>query len=240
MIKKILTCILLLPFFFCCGKKELIVLTDHSFPPFEYIKNGEPVGVDPDIAAIIGEKLGKKIKILPIGFSSIIPSIERKLGDIGIAAITITPERQKCVDFSIPYAKSEQFIISLNRFPVTNKDELDGIRIGVKQGTTSHMTVRQIGLKKMDLYTFSTTMHVVKALLNEEIDAAVIDQQTAMWITTQYDQTQSHPLEGTAEYYAICVQKNNTKLLAEINKILEEMVSQGEIEAFIKKHSTLF
>lgn len=240
MIKKILPFILLLLLFSCENRKELIVLTDHSFPPFEYIKNGEPVGVDPEIATIIGEKLGKKVKILPIGFSSIIPSIERKLGDIGIAAITITPERQKCVDFSIPYAKSEQFIISLNRFPITNKNELDGIRVGVKQGTTSHATIRQIGLKKMDLYTFSTAMHIVRALLNEEIDAAVIDQQTAVWITTQYDQTQSHPLEGTAEYYAICVQKNNTKLLMEINKTLEELISQGKIEALIKKHSNFF
>ncbi len=239
MIRKFLPFMLLLSLF-SCSKRELIVLTDHSFPPFEYIKNGEPAGVDPDIAAIIGEKLGKKIKILPIGFSSIIPSIERKLGDIGIAAITVTPEREKCVDFSIPYAKSEQFIISLNRFPITNEDELDGIRIGVKQGTTGHVTVREIGLKKMDLYTFPTTMHILKALLNEEIDAIIIDQQTAAWITAQYDQTQSHPLKGTAEYYAVCVQKNNTKLLIEINKILEEMISQGKIEALIKKHSDLF
>lgn len=239
MIKKILPFILLLSIFSCC-KKELIVLTDHSFPPFEYIKNGEPVGIDPDIAAIIGERLGRKVKILPIGFNSIIPSIERKLGDIGIAAITVTPERQKCVDFSIPYARSELFIISLNSFPITNREELDGIRIGVKQGTTSHAAVRQIGLKKMDLYTFPTTMHVLKALLSEDVDAIVIDQQTATWITAQYDQTQSHPMKETAEYYAICVQKNNTKLLAEINKILEEMISQGEIEALMNKHSYLF
>lgn len=239
MIKKILPFILLLSIFSCC-KKELIVLTDHSFPPFEYIKNGEPVGIDPDIAAIIGERLGRKVKILPIGFNSIIPSIERKLGDIGIAAITVTPERQKCVDFSIPYAKSELFIISLNSFPITDREELDGIRIGVKQGTTSHAAVRQIGLKKMDLYTFPTTMHVLKALLSEDVDAIVIDQQTATWITAQYDQTQSHPMKETAEYYAICVQKNNTKLLAEINKILEEMISQGEIEALMNKHSYLF
>lgn len=42
--------IFLLAFLSCNKKNELVVLTDHSFPPFEYLKDGEPAGVDPDIA----------------------------------------------------------------------------------------------------------------------------------------------------------------------------------------------
>ncbi|MBR2317220.1 MAG: amino acid ABC transporter substrate-binding protein [Spirochaetales bacterium] len=232
--------IFLLAFLSCNKKNELVVLTDHSFPPFEYLKDGEPAGVDPDIAVKIGERTGRKVKIISVGFSSIIPSIERKFGDIGIAAMTVTLERKKHVDFSIPYAKSEQFIISLNKFPVISRDEFDGIRIGIKQGTTGHSLVRQMDLKKTDLFIYPTTLHVVKALLNDEIDAIVIDQQTAAWAKSQYNQLQCNPLRGTAEYYAICIQKGNTKLLNEINAILEEMISTGEIEALIEKHSALF
>ena len=224
----------------CSNKNELVVLTDHSFPPFEYIKDGIPSGVDPDIAAVIAQKLNKKIKIFSVGFTSIIPSIERKIGDIGIAAITITPDRQERVAFSIPYAKSEQFIISLKDFPVTNKSELDGLKIGVKQGTSSHTLIKQMGLKKTNLLTYPTTLHTIRALLNNETEAVVIDQQTALWATTQYSQLQSHPLKDGTEYYGICVNKSNSKLLTEINTIIKEMIANGEIKTLIEKHSNLF
>ena len=84
---KIIPVLIFFSLFLSCNRqKELLVLTDHSFPPFEYLKDGQPAGIDPDIARIIGEKLGRKVKIISVGFSSIIPSIERKLGDMGIAA----------------------------------------------------------------------------------------------------------------------------------------------------------
>ena len=238
---KIIPVLIFFSLFLSCNRqKELLVLTDHSFPPFEYLKDGQPVGIDPDIARIIGEKLGRKVKIISVGFSSIIPSIERKLGDMGIAAITITEQREKHVDFSKPYAKSEQFIISLNKFPITSKDEIKNIRIGLKQGTTGQALVKQMELKETMLFTYPTTPHALKALLNEEIDAIVIDRHIADWAIQQYNQLQAHLLKDSAEYYAICVQKGNTKLLNEINAILDEMLANGEIEELVKKHSTVF
>lgn len=224
----------------CSNKNELVVLSDHSFPPFEYIKDGIPSGIDPDIATVIAQKLNKKIKIFSVGFTSIIPSIERKMGDIGIAAITITPDRQERVAFSIPYAKSEQFIISLKDFPVINKNELEGLKIGVKQGTSAHTLIQQMGLKRINLLPYPTTLHTIRALLNNETEAVVIDQQTALWATKQYPQLQSHPLKDSTEYYGICVHKSNYKLLTEINTIIKEMTANGEIDALIEKHSNLF
>jgi polar amino acid transport system substrate-binding protein len=90
------------------------------------------------------------------------------------------------------------------------------------------------------LFTYPTTPHALKALLNEEIDAIVIDRHIADWAVQQYNQLQAHLLKDSAEYYAICVQKGNTKLLNEINAILDEMLANGEIEELVKKHSTVF
>jgi polar amino acid transport system substrate-binding protein len=138
------------------------------------------------------------------------------------------------------YAKSEQFIISLKDFPVTDKSKLEGLRIGVKQGTSGHTLIKEMGLKKTNLLTYPTTLHTVRALLNNETEAVVIDQQTALWATTQFPQLQSNPLKDSTEYYGICVHKSNSKLLAEINTIIEEMTANGEIETLIEKHSSLF
>jgi polar amino acid transport system substrate-binding protein len=95
-------------------------------------------------------------------------------------------------------------------------------------------------LKETMLFTYPTTQHALKALLNEEIDAIVIDRHIADWAIQQYNQLQAHLLKDSAEYYAICVQKGNTKLLNEINAILDEMLANGEIEELVKKHSTVF
>ena len=92
----------------------LVMATNADFPPYEDEVNGEIVGFDVDMANAICDILGMELKITDMDFSSIITAINFGEADMGIAGMSITPERQEIVDFTQSYALSSQVIIIHN------------------------------------------------------------------------------------------------------------------------------
>ena len=92
----------------------LVMATNADFPPYEDEVNGEIVGFDVDMANAICDILGMELKITDMDFSSIITAIGFEEADIGVAGISITPEREEVVDFTQSYALSSQVIIIHN------------------------------------------------------------------------------------------------------------------------------
>lgn len=89
----------------------LVMATNAEFPPYEEVVNGEIVGFDIDMARAICDEIGMELKIKNMDFSSIITSITLDEADIGLAGISVTPDREKIVDFTQSYATSCQVII---------------------------------------------------------------------------------------------------------------------------------
>lgn len=92
----------------------LVMATNAEFPPYEESVDGKIVGFDVDLAMAVCDELGMELKIKNMDFSSIITSINLDEADVGIAGISVTPERQQNVDFTQGYAVSSQVIIVRN------------------------------------------------------------------------------------------------------------------------------
>lgn len=94
------------------GRKELIMATNAEFPPYESkLDTGDIVGIDVDIMKAVCDKLDRRLKITDIAFDSVVANVERKMADVGVAAMTITDERKKSVAFTDPYMKATQVVI---------------------------------------------------------------------------------------------------------------------------------
>lgn len=92
----------------------LVMATNAEFPPYEDVVDGEIVGFDIDMAMAICDELGMELKIKDMAFNSIITSVTFDESDIGLAGISVTPERSEAVDFTQSYALSSQVIIVRN------------------------------------------------------------------------------------------------------------------------------
>lgn len=92
----------------------LVMATNAEFPPYEEEVNGEIVGFDVDMAMAICDELGMELKIKDMNFNSVITSLTFDEADIGLAGISVTPEREEVVDFTQGYAISSQVIIVRN------------------------------------------------------------------------------------------------------------------------------
>lgn len=89
----------------------LVVATNATFEPYEYIENGSFTGIDIDLAYAISDILGMNIKIEDMEFDSIITAVYSGKADIGLSGMTVTEDRLKSIDFSEPYTKATQVII---------------------------------------------------------------------------------------------------------------------------------
>ena len=89
----------------------LVVATNATFEPYEYMENGEVVGIDIDIAQAICDKLGMELQVDNIEFDAIITAVQSGRADIGIAGMTVTEDRLQSIDFTDNYATSTQVII---------------------------------------------------------------------------------------------------------------------------------
>ena len=76
---------------------KLIMATNAAFPPYEFIEGNEIVGIDAEIAGAIAEKLGLELQIDDMEFDSIVESVKGGKADIGLAGMTVTPERQEVI-----------------------------------------------------------------------------------------------------------------------------------------------
>jgi len=89
----------------------LTMATNAYFPPYEFYKDGKVIGIDAEMAQALADKLGKTLVIEDMEFESIITAVQSGKADIGVAGMTVTPDRLKNIDFSISYTTSKQVIV---------------------------------------------------------------------------------------------------------------------------------
>lgn len=93
------------------GNKTLKLGTNAAFPPFEYVEGSKIVGFDITMGQKIAQDAGTKLEVVDMAFDSLIPALASGAIDFIAAGMSVTEERKKNVDFSVPYFESEQVII---------------------------------------------------------------------------------------------------------------------------------
>ena len=220
----------------------LTMATNAAFPPYEYIEGGEIVGIDAEIAAAIAEKLGLGVQIEDMEFDSIIESVKSGKADIGLAGMTVTPDRAEEVDFTASYATGVQVIIVTEDSAITSVDDLfaEGAStvIGVQRNTTGDLyttwDLEDEGLATIDRY--SKGAEAVQALKTGKVDCVVIDNEPAKAFVAEVEGLKILSTEYITEEYAGAMSKDNTALYEAVNGALEELIADGTIQAIIDKY----
>ncbi len=243
----------------------LIMATNAAFPPYEFVDGSEYAGIDVEIAQAIANKLGKKLKIEDVDFGAVIAGVQSKKYDFGMAGITVTDERKEKVNFSDSYATGIQVIIVKNGSSITGLDSIfnfdengdpvslknENIKVGVQQDTTGDAycsdDISNWGFNNCDedgkiltdrVERYKTGADAIEGLKTGKVDLVIIDNEPAK----SYVEANPGKIfileneEYTVEDYAICVNKENTQLLEDINNALKELKADGTITAIINKY----
>lgn len=214
-------------------RPKLVMVTNATFPPYEYVQNGKIDGIDPCIVTKIADRLGYDIEIQDMSFDSVIAAVQSGKADIAASGITVTEDRKKQVYFTVPYVVSEQVIIVHGNSSIKNREDLKKCRIGVQHGTTGDLYVAQ-NIRAPERYSHGPL--AVAALIANKIDAVVVDREPGEVYISQHPSLKILPEALTYEEYAFAIGKYNAVLLEKFNAELQKMKDSGELKQIIEDY----
>lgn len=213
----------------------LTMATNAQFPPYEYYDGQDIIGIDADIAKAIADKLGLELKIEDMEFDSIITSVQNGKADLGLAGMTVTPDRQKNVDFSDSYANGVQSVIVKEDSTIAKIDDLKGKKIGVQLSTTGDLyAAEKYGKDAVQQYNKGSD--AVMALTQGQVDAVIIDNEPAKSFVEANTGLKILDAEFANEDYAACISKDNAGLTKAVNKALAELKADGTLQKIVDKY----
>ena len=223
---------------------KLTMATNAAFPPYEYVEGGEVAGIDAEIADAIADKLGLELQIDDMEFDSITEALKGGKADIGLAGMTITPDRQEEVDFTVSYTTGVQVIIVTEDSDITSADDLlaEGANhtVGVQRNTTGDIyttkDIEDAGLGTIDRY--SKGAEAVQALKTGKVDCVVIDNEPAKAFVAEVEGLKILDTEYITEEYAAAMSKDNPALYEAVNNALMELIADGTVQSIIDKYIT--
>ena len=197
--------------------KVYSVGTNAEYPPFEYLEDGKVAGLDADIVELISKKTGIKYEWKNMNFDGLIPALQTKKIDVAIAGMSITPERAKAVNFSIPYLTSNVTFIANKNNPIKGEEDLKNKTYGAELGTTKEAVARKIEGATVVPFASNTAALVAKSFIekNNELEIAAT-------------------LDG--EPKAIAFNKDSNVLKETFDKALKELLEDGTIEKLKDKY----
>jgi polar amino acid transport system substrate-binding protein len=243
--RKLLTIITLLLFAqgLWAGEKTqpLKVGMELQYPPFEMSDaEGNPTGISVDLARALGKALGREVVIENIAWDGLIPSLKTGKIDLIISSMTITPEREKSVAFSIPYAQSNLAILSYPKSGVAGIEQLnqEGRKVAVKKGTTGHLYARD-HLKKAKILVFDKENAAVMEVINKRADGFLYDQLSIYRDWERHPQRTVallQPFQEKPEYWGIAMRKGDTELKKRVDAFIRQAKSDGTFDALADKY----
>lgn len=220
------------------AQETLTMATNAEFPPYEYKEGDNVVGIDAEVAQAIADKLGMKLEIVDTKFDAIIPGVQSGKYDMGMAGMTVTPEREQSVSFSDSYATGIQSIIVKQGSDIKSVDDLsEKTKIGVQLGTTGDIYAKDdFGDEAVQEYDKGAD--AVQALIAGKIDCVIIDNEPAKSFVAANEGLEILKTSYAEEDYAICFKKDNTELQTKVNDALKELIADGTVQKIVDKYIT--
>ncbi|ONI40429.1 hypothetical protein AN639_04335 [Candidatus Epulonipiscium fishelsonii] len=213
----------------------LVMGTNATFPPFEYVDQNEIVGFDVEMAELIANELGMELKVQDMEFEAIFGALPNDMIDIGMAGITVNEERLTQVDFSDGYFDTKQMVIVKKDSGIVSSDDLVGKKVGAQLGTTS-ATFAKLYIEDVKVIEFNKSALAVADLMNGTVDAVIVDAAPAQSLIKGQDSLMILETPFAEEEYAIAIKKGNSELTGKINEALATIKENGQYDELYSKY----
>ncbi len=225
------------------ARGQLIVGTQVPYEPFEYqnLTTGKFEGIDMEIAQKVADALNVTLVIQKSDFDPLFASVQTGKIDMAISSITITTEREKTVNFTVPYFMANQGVLVKDDSTITNIDGLNGSAVIAQLGTTGSSWAKTNLVDSGRGATVTDTTDVGAAatsVQNGQKTAFIVDTPVAYG----YANTASNGMKvafvvETNENYGICIQKGQDNFRNAINKVINDMKADGSLQALLHKYN---
>ena len=211
---------------------KIVIGLDDSFPPMGFRDDkAQLVGFDIDLAREAAKRLGAEVEFKPIDWNAKEAELTGKRVDALWNGLTITEERKQNIAFTAPYMENHQIIVVKGDSPIKTKADLAGKLVGVQDGSSAvdAITKDEATAKTFkDLKKYGDNVTALMDLTTGRVEAVVLDEVVGRYYTAKKPGEYAVLDEnfGTEEY-GVGTRKDDTELLAKLQKAMDEMKADG-------------
>ena len=187
------------------------------------------------MAANMAHRLGlDKVGVVNVAWDALVAGQTRNF-DLALSQASITEERKKVVDFSVPYFTSDVGVLVKAGNTATAED-IKTKRVGVQQATTGAAFVENSLKPETPAKVFPDTPSMFTALMANQVDVAMTD--TAIVLSQAAQSGGKMEVVGqysTGESYGGIYPKGSANA-ATLNKILGDLIADGTVKQLAIKY----
>jgi membrane-bound lytic murein transglycosylase F len=210
---------------------ELRVITRNNGVSF-FLERGQPRGFDYELATLLAKQLKVRLTmVVPPAHDQMVPWLLDGRGDVIAASYTVSPERERLVDFSRPYLQVQELVVQRVGDPrLKSLSDLKGRRITVRPGSSYASTLAKLqshyGFTVVPAAEDVETEDLIDAVATGAADLTVADAHILQAeLTWRQDVVGAIPLEPlTKKDIAFAVRVGNPKLLSALNDFVKRSV----------------
>lgn len=212
-------------------RKVIRVGLSSDYPPFEFVKDGEIVGFDVDLARLLAEKLDKELEIVDMEFSGLIMALKAGRVDFVMAGLTVTEPRARIIDFSDVYYNTS--IAVLYKESDLIGDDLKEIKLGAQMGSIPEKWAKEHSGK--EVLALAKYPPLVQELKVGRIEGVVMEvPQAKEFVKSNTGLAYKVYEVNQKEGYAIGLRKGSY-LKKKMDKALRQLRATGRIDELKEK-----
>jgi polar amino acid transport system substrate-binding protein len=217
--------------------KVLKVAVQTDSAPYGFVGTDlKPIGLDVDMANLIGKKLGVPVELVVVVSASRIPALQTRKADLVIATLGKNPDREKVIDFSSAYSPFFQAVFGPKNIAVKSFADLAGKSVGVTRGAMEDQELTKVAPSGVDTTRFEDNNATISAFTAGQVQFVALGASVAGNMMTKNPQLSAEYkllLKDSPNFIGIA--KGEDKLKAKVNEIIAEAKKSGELEAMAKK-----
>jgi polar amino acid transport system substrate-binding protein len=214
---------------------ELLAGIDTPFPPFEKGHPPNITGYDIDVINAVADEMGLEVVQEETSFDTIFRDVAQGKFDVAVAASTITPERERTVDFSDPYYLADQSLLVAEGSDIGSQDDLGGVTVGAQDGTTGEAYANdETDAAQVRGYPGGTD--AINALRAGQVDAVIVDAPVAEDAVQKQSGLEIAEKIVTRELYGFSFAPENDALREAVNDALAKVKEDGTLAKLYSKY----
>jgi polar amino acid transport system substrate-binding protein len=218
----------------------LVAATEDDYPPFEFVKDGQPQGLDHTLVAVLKKSAPFDIRQEILPWQGLLAGVATGKYDIAISAALITEERAKSLDFTMPIADGTHYYVKRKGDDrIKDVPDLAGKTVGVQQGSALAAALPELdqilqktGGKLGPIKEYASYPEAYQDLANGRLDYVINTVVTvASLVRDRPDVFEMGKPVSKSAYHAWAVKKGNAELLGFFNTFLAEQRKNGTMSS---------
>lgn len=222
-------------------KDKIIVGISFDSKPFGFKDaDGQVKGMEADLAREIADRIlgsGKKVIFKNVSSQDRLKAVMSGDVDMVISTMTITPQRKKLVDFSVPYFEAGQVICAKKDSKIDTLDDLINKKVIVILGTTGEQNIKRFAPNAL-IRGYINNSDAINAFKTGSDDAITTDDSLLQGLAMENGDYIILPNKLTKEPYGIAFKKSRgAHLRRNIDDTIKEIKLDGTLENIKSKWS---